>query len=265
MPILNTIPLSKIKVNDQARKHFDEAELKALGENIREHGLLVPLLVKKSGDGFDLVAGERRLRGMKLVGMAECQALVVADMDAAQTEVVQWIENAHRSDLQPFEKAVALKGIKEKKGWNNKELAQHLHVDGSLPGKYLSVFDTIPAVQEAARAGKIGVSAWYSVSLVAAGEQAALLDMHMAGLPRDQIAELSKKKRTPVRDAVKVARVRCPLSTGTVVTVQGPEMSLEELIEALASTLESARKANRESIDVKTWARVMADKAKVAG
>jgi hypothetical protein len=88
--------------------------------------------------------------------------------------------------------------------------------------------------------------------------------MHLAGLPRDQIAELSRKKRqTGKGEQVKQARVVCPLTTGTKIVVTGPEMTLQDLIEALSSALESARKASREAIDVKTWSRVMADKAKV--
>ena len=99
-----TIKLDEIKVNDQARKHFDQAELLALGENIKERGLLVPLLVKKCGDQFELVAGERRKRGMQLVGITECKAIDLGDMDAGDSEVVQWIENALRSDLKPAER-----------------------------------------------------------------------------------------------------------------------------------------------------------------
>ena len=73
MPQLIVWKLEKIRVGEQARRHFDLTDLRALGANILEHGLLVPLLVRPDGA---LIAGERRLRAMKLVGMKECQIIL---------------------------------------------------------------------------------------------------------------------------------------------------------------------------------------------
>jgi ParB/RepB/Spo0J family partition protein len=260
-----TMKLDKIRVNAQARKHFETDDLRALGASIKEHGLQNPLLVKPGGDLFDLVAGERRLRAMKLVGITECPAIILKDMDAAQTEVIQWIENAHRADLLPCEKAHALAGIKQKKGWNNKELAAHLQMDQSLPTRYLSLFDTIPAVQEAAAAGKVGPAAWYQISLVPASEQAELLAMHLSGMAAGQIAEVSRKKRKSVSSAaaVRVSRIKCPVpGKATTIVLSGERISLDDMIEAMQELLKEARKASEQGLDARTFQRVCKDKAK---
>src|SRR5262249_22182135 len=150
--------------------------------------------------------------------------------DDADAEVVQWIENAQRADLLPAEKANALRMAKEKKGWSNKELADHLHMDPSLPGRYLSLFETIPAVQEAAAAGKIGLAAWYPISLVDASEQATLLQMYLGGMSRDQIASVSRQKRNEARNgtaqAVRLDSVKIPLASGATLTIKGSGLDI---------------------------------------
>jgi ParB family chromosome partitioning protein len=255
--------LDEIIVNEQARKHFDLTELRALGANILEHGLYNPLLVKRLGDRYVLVAGERRKRAMELVGIKKAKAIILPD--DADAEVVQWIENAQRADLLPAEKANALRMAKEKKRWSNKEIADHLHMDRSLPGKYLSLFDTIPAVQEAAAAGKIGLAAWYAISLVDASEQPALLQMYLAGMSRDQIASVSRQKRNEARNgavqAVRLDSVKILLASGATLTIKGSGLDIATVVQLLAEVLKEARKA-AEQYDVKTWVRMMADKAK---
>jgi ParB family chromosome partitioning protein len=261
-----TVKLDKIIVHDQARKIFDEDEDRRLGENIKQYGLLQPLLVKRRGELFDLVAGERRLRAMKMVGITECQVIVLKDMDAGDTEVVQWIENAQRADLLPTEKAHALLGIKMKRGWNNKQCAEHLHMkDASLVTRYLSFFDTIPAVREAAEAGKIGPAAWYQISLLPESDQSGLLELHLSGLPTAQIAEISRKKRQPgsPRSALKVSRIKCQVpGKGATIVVSGEAISLGDMIEAMTELLKEAKKASERGLDAKTFERVCRDLAK---
>ena len=262
-----TIKLDKVDFGLQARKFFDEKELRLLGENIREYGLLCPPLVKPLADRFELLAGERRVRAMRLVGISESQVLVIKDIDAGQIETLQWIENAHRTDLLPCEKAHALASIKQKKGWNNKELATHLHMDQSLPTRYLSLFDTIPPVQEAAAAGKIGPAAWYQISLLAASDQPGLLEMHLAGIPTKQVASLSRKLRkgVPAGSSVRVSRIRCPVpGKGATVVVSGAAISLGDMIEAMTDLLKLAKRESEKGIDARTFEKVCRALAKKA-
>src|SRR5436190_12082887 len=100
-----TIPVSSIIANpQQPRKDFDEAELAELRASIRTNGLLQPLLVRPKGQGFELVAGERRLRAVQSLGWREVPAHV-RELDDQAVLTLALIENLQRSDLNPIEEA----------------------------------------------------------------------------------------------------------------------------------------------------------------
>ena len=106
-PVMS-IALSEIVPNRfQPRRSFDEAELFALGESIRQNGLIQPISVRRIKGGFELIAGERRLRACKLIGRQKIEAIVY---DIGDEEAAVWalIENLQRSDLGPFDEAEAV-------------------------------------------------------------------------------------------------------------------------------------------------------------
>lgn len=94
----------------QARTSFDEQELAGLAQSIRENGLLQPITVRRAGDGYELVAGERRLRACKMVGMAVIPAIIV-DYSDQRTAAMGLLENLQREDLNPFEQAQGLRDV----------------------------------------------------------------------------------------------------------------------------------------------------------
>lgn len=109
---MGNIPVDKIEVVENARKNFDAGAMKDLTENVRHKGVLVPIIVvggEKAGT-YRLVAGERRLRAAKAVGLAEIPARVVKADEATLAEV-QMVENLHRADLGPVEEARAFKRL----------------------------------------------------------------------------------------------------------------------------------------------------------
>ncbi|HEY9830838.1 MAG TPA: ParB/RepB/Spo0J family partition protein [Stenomitos sp.] len=104
----NAIPLAKIKLPDaQPRKYFDPKKLKQLVESIRKDGILQPLLVRPKGDNYELVAGERRYRAAKEIGLSEVPVNVreMSDDDARRYALV---ENLQREDLNPVEETQAI-------------------------------------------------------------------------------------------------------------------------------------------------------------
>ena len=106
--LVMSIALSDIVPNPaQPRRNFDESELFALGESIRENGLIQPISVRKTKSGFELIAGERRFRACKLIGRQKIEAIVY-DIGDEVSAVWALIENLQRSDLSPFEEAEAL-------------------------------------------------------------------------------------------------------------------------------------------------------------
>ena len=107
-----SLPIDQIRPSPfQARKEFDEQELAALAVSIRENGLLQPISVRKMSDGgYELVAGERRLRACRLAKMTTIPAILCTYADE-QTAALGLLENLQRADLNPFEQAQGLKDV----------------------------------------------------------------------------------------------------------------------------------------------------------
>lgn len=102
-----TIPLSRIRPNPkQPRKTFNKQALEELATSIQQHGIIQPIVVRSIEGGYELVAGERRLRASKLAGYSEISA-VVKDFNDKQTAEIALIENLQREDLNPIEEAEA--------------------------------------------------------------------------------------------------------------------------------------------------------------
>ena len=94
----------------QARTNFDEQELAGLAQSIRENGLLQPISVRKTDDGYELVAGERRLRACKMAKLRQIPA-VLCDYSDERTAALGLLENIQREDLNPFEQAQGLRDV----------------------------------------------------------------------------------------------------------------------------------------------------------
>jgi ParB family chromosome partitioning protein len=122
---LQEIPLTDIQPNpDQPRKTFDEDALAELAASIESHGLIQPIVVAEvvaeNGDGFTIVAGERRYRAVQSLDWEEVSVLVIED---GKTDELALIENVQREDLHPIEEAEAMKGLMKRHGYTQKVLA----------------------------------------------------------------------------------------------------------------------------------------------
>lgn len=105
------IPLNKIKSNsDQPRKNFDSDKIVELAESIKHHGIIQPLILKKIEDEYIIVAGERRWRAAKSLGLKEVPAIIM-DLSDKQVLEISLIENIQRQDLNPIEEALAYKKL----------------------------------------------------------------------------------------------------------------------------------------------------------
>ncbi|GKX68448.1 ParB/RepB/Spo0J family partition protein [Inconstantimicrobium mannanitabidum] len=109
---INTyIPLNNIKTNsDQPRKYFDNEKISELAESIKQHGIIQPLLVKKEGEYYTIIAGERRWRAAKLLGVKEVPVIEM-DLDDKEVLEISLIENIQRQDLNAIEEAKAYKRL----------------------------------------------------------------------------------------------------------------------------------------------------------
>ena len=120
----------------QPRIRFDEASLKELADSIRANGVVQPLLVRRSGSRFELIAGERRLRAARLAGLATVPVVVREVTDDKLLEIAL-VENIQREDLNPIEEALAYKGLLEGVGLTQESLASRVGRDRSYITNYL--------------------------------------------------------------------------------------------------------------------------------
>ena len=105
------VPLNKIKNNsEQPRKAFDNEKIAELAESIKHHGIIQPLILKQKGNNYIIVAGERRWRAAKMVGLKEVPAIIM-DLSEKQVLEISLIENIQRQDLNPIEEALAYKKL----------------------------------------------------------------------------------------------------------------------------------------------------------
>ena len=105
------IPVHKIvAAKDQPRRHFDFKELESLSDSIRKNGVLQPLCVKRGAEGYELIAGERRLRAAYMAGLSEVPCIVM-DADERRAAILSLVENVQREDLHFFDEAQALEKI----------------------------------------------------------------------------------------------------------------------------------------------------------
>ena len=154
---MREIPITSIKPNKyQPRSHFDEEDLSALVGSIREVGVLQPVLVRPEGDGYELIAGERRWRAAKRVGLQTIPALIRVADDAAALEQAL-VENLHRANLNPLEEAAAYQQLIEDFGLTHEEVAGRVGKGRATVSNTLRLMHLPPTVQRALRDGQLSM------------------------------------------------------------------------------------------------------------
>ena len=171
------LPLESIKHNPhQPRQDFDPDELQRLADSITSHGLLQPVVVRPWEGGYQLIAGERRLRAARLAGWSEVPVTVV-EADERQTAELAIVENLQRKDLNALEKAASFQRYLDEYGGTQEELAGRLKLDRSTIANLIRLLELPAAVQDALRRGKI--TPGHARALLPLGderEQVALLE-----------------------------------------------------------------------------------------
>ena len=147
------LPVSGIRANpNQPRRHFDEVALRELAESIRQYGILQPLTVRKADGGFQLVAGERRLRAARLAGLSEVPCIVVS-VDEEDSGMLALVENLQRRDLDFIEEAQSLARLMQQYRLSQEQAARKIGKSQSAVANKLRLLQHSPAVLEALREG----------------------------------------------------------------------------------------------------------------
>ncbi len=149
-----TIAVERIHANpDQPRRAFVDATLLELADSIRARGVLQPIRVRRDGDGFQIVAGERRFRAAQLAGLRELPAVVV-DQDEDDAYVDSLIENVQREDLNPIDRAEALRRLRVNLGLQSwEEVGSVLGLSRQSVHNLLGLTDLPQPIQEDLRSG----------------------------------------------------------------------------------------------------------------
>jgi ParB family chromosome partitioning protein len=209
----------------QPRQHFDSTKLEELATSMRQNGVLQPLLVSPRGDGFELVAGERRWRAARLAGLDRVP-VVVRDVDGRESLKLSILENVQREDLNPIEEARGYKRLLDEFEMTQQDIAERLGRSRSAVANALRLLHLAPEIQERIQTGEL-----------TAGHARALLG---AGTLEEQkeMASLVRERGMSVREAEALTRERKPPSAkAAAAKVAHPALTeLERRLEAKLGT-----------------------------
>lgn len=187
-------PVEEIRSNpDQPRKRFDEQALASLATTIREKGVLQPLLVRKVGSRYELIAGERRLRAAKIAGLEKVPVLIREAEDSDRLEL-SVLENIQRENLNPIEEAKAYRQMLERLELTQEELARRVGKERSSVANTMRLLQLPREIQEDLAAGRL--SSGHARAILAVDREVLQL----------KLWHLIKEKGISVREAEKHAQ-----------------------------------------------------------
>jgi ParB family chromosome partitioning protein len=197
-PAAIDIATSRIRPNPhQPRKRFDPEGLAMLTASIAEHGILQPILVTETVDGYQLVAGERRLRAAQAAGLDRIPAVVRQLADRDQLELAL-VENLQREDLDPLETAEAYRQLIEEFGFSQDDVAVRVGRARSTVANTLRLLELAPGVQAAVADGRLTEGHGRALGGLATESQDRVLDSVIGqDLSVRQTEELVRRLREP--------------------------------------------------------------------
>lgn len=149
------IPLARIERNpDQPRSNHDETSFAALVESVRRHGILQPVVVTETLDGYQLIAGERRVRAARAAGLERIPALIRRAEDQARLELAL-VENLQRADLAPLDEAAAFRRLADEFGLSHEDVGRRVGRSRSSVANTIRLLDLSAAVRTALADGRI--------------------------------------------------------------------------------------------------------------
>jgi len=171
----------------QPRRRFDDEKIRELADSIKENGIIEPLLVRRRGGDYELIAGERRLRAARLAGLKDVPVLVM-DLSDEGAQEVALVENIQREELNPLEEAEAFKALMDGFGLSQEEIARKVGKDRATVANFLRVLKLPPDIKEELVKGSITM-----------GHAKAILSLEGNALQRE-VAKRVVKKGLSVRE-----------------------------------------------------------------
>jgi ParB family chromosome partitioning protein len=231
-PAAVELPIDSIVRNpNQPRKDFSDKALRELAASLGQSGVLQPVVVRRLGDGYQLVVGERRWRAAKLAGLTRIPAVIRETTDAQSMELAL-VENLLREDLNPMEEAEAYQRLLAEFGWTQEELAQRVQRDRSSIANCLRLLKLPELIQADLRANRLTMGhARALLSLDSPADQLRLREeilthsWSVRATEEGVQAKRAKPTRRPPRRSVELAAVEDSLrvALATRVRVVGSE------------------------------------------
>jgi len=182
---------------NQPRKSFDDAKLHDLSTSLGQTGVLQPVVVRRVGQGYQLIVGERRWRAAKLAGLTRIPA-IVRDATDSQSLEMALVENILREDLNPMEEAEAYQRLIAEYGWTQEELAQRVGRDRSSVANCLRLLKLPALIQADLREGRLTMGhARALLALATSGEQLKLREEILAHSWTVRTTEQSIQQKRP--------------------------------------------------------------------
>jgi ParB family chromosome partitioning protein len=195
------IPLASIRPNpQQPRRHFGEAEMATLVASIREHGVLQPIIVTETLDGYQLVTGERRVRAAAAAGLERIPA-IVRDLDDQHRLELALVENLQREDLDPIDAAHGFRRLIDDFGYSHEQIASRVGRARSTVANTIRLLELAPVVQGAIADGRITEGHGRALGGLTVEHQEHVLGAVIEqGLSVRQTEELVRRLREPKTD-----------------------------------------------------------------
>ena len=202
------IPIMELRVNPyQPRKTFNEESLKELAESIKEHGVIQPIIVKKSIKGYEIVAGERRYRASKMAGMSTIPC-IIRDFTDEQMMEIAVLENLQREDLNSIEEAQGLETLMKNLNLTQEQVAKRVGKSRSYITNMLGLLTLPNEVKTLVKQGKITSSHARTLSKIEDPEQIKELANKIVNenLNVRQIEEFTKETPKKIKQHVEKNR-----------------------------------------------------------
>ena len=165
---METVDIKLDEVTDpsfQPREVLELEGIEALASSIKEIGLINPIVVRKTDEGYELVTGTRRWHACKMLGWETIPARIV-EQDTRESTMLQFSENFHRLDLNPIQQAHMLKFMLEELGYSTTELTKFCNKSKDWVSRQLQLLDMEPSTQQAIEEGKLSASVAMELKLI---------------------------------------------------------------------------------------------------
>ena len=227
--------ITSVRINDvepnreQPRKQFSQEELEALSDSIVKYGVISPITVRRVGERYVIIAGERRWRAARMAGLSEIPVIIISADDKKAAEIAL-VENIQRSDLNPVEEAQAYAALIDQYGMTQEEVAEQIGKSRSSVTNSLRLLDLPDAVLSMLAAGKLSsghakvlLGIKDGEKLKTAAEKVAELELSVREtekLVKSLLAEPKPEKELPAIDYTKALETSVQQKLGRTVKIK---------------------------------------------